>query len=275
LKKQIQLHNTSLIYHLFGEGPAIVLLHGFLESSAIWAEFAAELSRDFMVITVDLPGHGESGVIAETHSMHLMSECVREILKTEQIESVLLCGHSMGGYVAVEFASQYQEIVAGLSFFHSNPAPETEQSKTNRERAIQIVKKQKGQFITSFIPDLFAPCNIERLHNKIEALRESANKMSPEAVIAALSGMKERQSRLNVLVDATFPIQFIAGKQDSKIPTEKIMAAALLPHHAELVLLDQCGHMGHIEAPNTTYTALMDFAEKTLYPRRPFHSDNC
>ncbi len=270
MKKQITYQHSTVVYNLLGEGPAIVLLHGFLESSAIWNNFARELARDFTVLTIDLPGHGESGIIEDTHSMNLMAEVLNFILEHENIETALLCGHSMGGYVAIEFASQYQEKVEGLSFFHSNPAPETDQSRLNRERAIDIVKKQKGQFITSFIPDLFAPINVERFQNEIENLRTSANRMSPEAVIAALSGMKDRQSRLNVLVDAAFPIQFIAGKQDSKIPMEKMMAAALLPHHAEFILLDQCGHMGHIEEPNITFAALIHFAEKTLYPRRPF-----
>ena len=271
MKKQIIYQNSTQVYNRLGEGPTIVLLHGFLESSAIWSEFARELARDFTVLTIDLPGHGESEIIEETHSMSLMAEVVNHIMEYENIETALLCGHSMGGYVAIELASQYQEKIEGLSFFHSNPAPETDQSKTNRERAIEIVRKQKGQFITSFIPDLFAPINVERCQSEIEDLRTSANNMSPEAVIAALSGMKDRPSRLNVLVDADFPIQFIAGKQDSKIPTEKMMAAALLPHQAEIILLDQCGHMGHIEEPNITFAALMHFAEKTLYPRHPFN----
>ena len=70
--------NIPIHYETFGNGPAIVLLHGFLESATMWKPLIPQLSKNNLVITMDFPGHGKSGVIAEIHTMKLMAELVDE-----------------------------------------------------------------------------------------------------------------------------------------------------------------------------------------------------
>jgi pimeloyl-ACP methyl ester carboxylesterase len=134
----------------------------------------------------------------------------------------------------------------------------------NRNRTIKIVESDQRNFIHQFIPDLFAPENVECFQKEIHDLRHIAMKIPSESIVAALEGMKLRTDKFRVLANAHYPIMFIAGKQDSRIMIETIMEQALLPKHAELVMLSNVGHMGFIEAKGKTDKIIQSFAERVL-----------
>jgi pimeloyl-ACP methyl ester carboxylesterase len=262
MKKSIQFLNKNIAYQLTGNGPALVLLHGFLESKAIWDEFTANLQDDFTILAIDLPGHGDSDVVSDNHSMQLMADCVKEVIQFENIKQAVITGHSMGGYVAVQFAAENENMLRGLVLFHSHANSDTDEAKENRRRTINIVKQNKGGFIRQFIPDLFDQRHVAEHSVKIEQLQEMAAAMSSEAVIAALSGMRDRENQLQYLLLSEIPVLFIIGKQDSRMPYNQIMAQAVIPSHSEVLLLEDVGHMGYIEAPGKTLQALRHFAIK-------------
>jgi len=261
----IQFQGKSIHFRVQGDGETVVLLHGFLESLIVWETFGQELARDFQVITIDLPGHGQSDILAESHPMELMAEVVHDILLLNSVNRCMILGHSMGGYVTMAFASMYPEILTGICLFHSGALEDTDEAKRNRERTIEIVKTNHQHFISQFIPDLFAPANRDRFKTEIESLQEEARLTPADGIIAALSGMKERRSHLDTLINASFPILFVGGKQDPRIPVDRILSQSALPRHSEVLLLDGCGHMGHIEATTATLKAVKFFAERVLY----------
>lgn len=262
MKKSLQFQHKNIVYQVSGSGPALVLLHGFLESKAIWDEFTKNLQQEFTVISIDLPGHGESELLSETHSMQLMAETVKLVLEAQKIEKVVIAGHSMGGYVALQFAVDNQEMVKGLVLFHSHANADTEEAKENRRRTINIVNQNRGGFIRQFIPDLFDQKHVENYSGAILKLQEIAALMSPEAIIAALKGMRDRPNQLQYLLLSEIPILFIIGKQDSRMPYHQLMAQAVIPSHSEILLLEDVGHMGFIEAPGKTLPALRHFTHR-------------
>jgi len=259
MKKTVQYHDKNIVYQISGTGPALILLHGFLESKAIWADFSEILQKDFTVIAIDLPGHGESETIAGTHSMQLMAEAVKAVLEAEKIEKAVIAGHSMGGYVALQFAVNHEEMLKGLILFHSHANADTEEAKANRRRTINIVNQNRGGFIKQFIPELFDQKHVESYGAEIQKLQEIAGLMMPDAIVAALSGMRDRPNQLQYLLLTNIPVLFIIGKQDSRMPYAQLMAQAVIPSHSEILLLEDVGHMGFIEAPVKTLQALRHF----------------
>lgn len=258
----ISFRETPIHYRTCGNGPWVVLLHGFLESTEIWDEFAGQLERDFSVLLVDLPGHGRSGVVDEIHSMDLMAESVLAIIDHLKIDKFVVCGHSMGGYVSLDIAGNRPSQVRGVVLFHSHAAPDDDAAKENRRRTINVVKLNRTNFIHQFIPDLFAEDNQQRLASEIEALRNRAASTSGKSVVAALHGMMDRKGSLDFLMSTELPVLFLIGKNDSRMPYNKLMAQAMLPAHAEILLLDKVGHMGFIEAPEITLTVVADFFKR-------------
>jgi pimeloyl-ACP methyl ester carboxylesterase len=262
MQKELDYSGKKIVYYTKGEGNTIVLLHGFIESGKIWDIFAKELAENFKVVVIDLPGHGKSEVVADVHGMDLMAEVVNKVLLTENISEAVVVGHSMGGYVGLEFAQLYPEMLKGLVLFHSQAAADNEEAKENRRRTINIVKQNRAGFIRQFIPDLFDQHHVEKYKDSIPILLEEASKMSPEGIVAAISGMKDRRGGLLFLMNTDKPVLFIIGKQDSRIPYNSVLAQAVIPSHSEVLILDGVGHMGYIEAPRITLQAIRHFAMK-------------
>jgi pimeloyl-ACP methyl ester carboxylesterase len=262
MKVQLQHQGKKISYQVNGSGEAIILLHGFLESREIWQVYSNKLSNEFKVIVPDLPGHGQTEVFGAVHSMEFMADMVRLILHTQNIDQAILIGHSMGGYVSLAFAEQYPELTRGLVIFHSHAGADTEEAKMNRSRTIQVVEQNRIGFIRAFIPDLFAPANVNKFKNEIEYLKELAGKTSGEGIIAALTGMKERSDKAEVLAQLEAPVLFIIGKQDKRINLKQVMEQASIPKHSEVLILDDVGHMGFMEAPRLTFETIRNFCKK-------------
>ncbi|MCX6232239.1 MAG: alpha/beta hydrolase [Bacteroidetes bacterium] len=257
----LNYYNKIIHYTTEGQGNTIVLLHGFMESLQIWEDFSYELAKKHRVVCIDLPGHGKSECIQQVHTMELMADVIKRVVDELEITSFLLIGHSMGGYVSLQFADKYPDMLKGLVLFHSQAMADTEEGKIMRDRTCDIVKQNRKNFIIHFIPDLFAEENIEKFAKEISLLQSFVIDMKEEAIIAAIQGMKGREARFNVLKDLSVPVLFILGKMDKRISLQNAMEQAQLPVHAEVLLLE-IGHMGYIEARNETLHTIKAFAEK-------------
>mgnify|MGYP006282337913 FL=1 len=263
----IHYHGHLVRFSDTGSGDALVLLHGFLESLEIWNDFIAKLSSSFRVICIDLPGHGGSKCIGEEHSMDMMADVVKNILDGLSIRKAVIAGHSMGGYVAVNFAHRYPETLSGLLLFHSHASADSEETARNRDRTIRAVEGDHIEFTRAMIPQLFAEENIPVFKHRIVELQKRASGMTKEGIIAALRGMKNRPDRTGTLRKSKVPVGFIIGKKDPRIPLDMIMNQVTLPRHSEMLLLDDTGHMGFIESPDITLKFLHHFA--TVSSRQP------
>lgn len=259
--KNSYFQGKKIRYSDEGEGNVLVLIHGFIERIEIWNEFSHELSKNYRVICIEIPGHGESEVIASVQTMELMAEMVYEILRKIRVENFVLVGHSMGGYVGLAFAEKYPDMLKGLGLFHSQALEDTVQAKLGRDRAIEIIKLNKEGFIFNFIPDLFAECNREIYKEEIINLQEGAKTLTGEALIACLQGMKERTDKLLLLMEIDVPVMFIAGKEDSRAPINTIMAQSVIPSHSQILVLGDCGHMGYIEKRKETMNFVAQFVK--------------
>ncbi len=214
----IQFKQTPIFYKISGKGPAVVLLHGFLESSFMWKKLVSELSKTKTVIIIDLPGHGKSGVIAETHSMELMAESVDFVLEQLFIPSATLIGHSMGGYVALAFAENYPEKIEKLVLLNSVPTEDSPERKENRDRALEVFKKNPKAFISMAISNLFAEISREKFIDEIEASKKDAYDFPTEGITAAIKGMRKRKDRTSVLREFKKEKFMICALEDPLIP---------------------------------------------------------
>jgi len=103
-------NNLKVRYSIEGIGTSVVLLHGFLESLAIFSEFTNDLAKHFQVICIDIPGHGKSQVNSN-NSMEYIADTVNFVLAELRIEKFFIFGHSMGGYATLAFVEKYPAVV--------------------------------------------------------------------------------------------------------------------------------------------------------------------
>lgn len=235
-------------YEDLGKGPAVVLIHGFLESTWMWKDIAPELARGHRVICVDLPGHGHSDCIGYVHTMEEMAEVVHAIVTHLKLRKASLVGHSMGGYVALAFAELYPDNVRTLVLYQSTSRADSAWKKRDRQRAIQLIKQNYKSFIRKSIPALFRPVNRKRCRAEINALKEEALKTPVQGIIAALDGMRQRPDREILLRFPPYPVHIIASDKDPRIPLGESQEQAAVSESVHLHLIKGSGHMSYIEA---------------------------
>lgn len=251
---------SAIFYENSGKGPAVVLLHGYPESHAIWENFRKELSKSFKVITPDLPGLGQSELLAGIQSMEMMATAIKALLDHEGIKKCVMAGHSMGGYVSLAFAELFPEMLDGLCLFHSMALGDTSEAKTNRDRTIALIRRNKNNFLNQFIPNLFAEQNRESFDLIIRQMKETASACSSEALIACISGMKLRPNRESVLSSLKVPVLFIFGKHDSRMPLDLMLPQTALPRISFTIILGNAGHMGFYEEKDLCIRSIKDFS---------------
>jgi len=257
--KRKKIHFTDC-----GKGDVIVLLHGFTEDLCIWDKFAARLAKKFRIICVDLPGHGKSECVSGTHSMELQAEAVSMVLKHLKIKKCLMIGHSMGGYVTLAFAGKYPDRLKGFGLFHSHCFADSAEEKKNRTRTISVVQTDRFGFVAAFIPGLFPAEVRHKFRKEIGIMVKRAKEIPKEGIIAALRGMRERKDQAAMLKSTKLPVLFILGLKDPKAPIGRLWEMISLPGISETLILRECGHMGYIEAPETTLKVVKDFAAKVF-----------
>lgn len=250
----------KIAYKVKGKGRAIVLIHGFLESGAIWSSYAEKLSRVYKVVLVDLPGHGQSDCFGYVHRMELMAESVKAVMDKLHLRRYVVVGHSMGGYVALAFAEHYAENVKGLVLFHSTAYPDSREKRKDRDKAIEFVKRNPEVYAKEATRKLFAPLNTELFRDKVEFAQSISTATSQQGIIAALEGMKVRKNREVVLKFAPYPVMLIAGKLDTTIPFDRIKPLFLLAKSTYTQVLENSGHMGFFEAETETIRSTKKFA---------------
>ena len=260
--KIISFQSKTISYTIAGEGPCLVLLHGFPMDQRVWEKSSMHLSAYHKVICIDLPGFGQSDILDEFHSMALMAQAVQAVLMHEKIEKCVMLGHSMGGYVSLEFASQFPEMLKGLILLHSQAAADDETAQANRNKSIEAVKRNKEAFISPFIEGLFSDDFIANQPDRINHTKDICLSQKVEAIVAALAGMRDRANQLDLLKRIQIPVLFILGKEDKRMPYVNIMSQAALPAHAELLILDKVAHFGFMEKPQIVGMTIGQFTDK-------------
>lgn len=252
--------NIKVAYTDSGKGTALVLLHGFLENQQMWAELAAEFSKKYRVITLDLLGHGQTGCLGYIHEMEDQADLVHDLLVHLRIRKAILAGHSMGGYVALAFAELYPDVVKGLVLLNSTSLADSEERKANRDRAIAAVKKDHTAFVRLSIANLFSEENRDRLSNEIEQVKVLALKTPLQGIVAALEGMKIRKDREVLMHFGPYPKLLVLGKKDPVLAFDENLAQ-IENTDTELVSLSG-GHMSHLENRQEVAQALKEFLKK-------------
>ncbi|MGD0583667.1 MAG: alpha/beta hydrolase [Bacteroidales bacterium] len=260
MKKYIHFRGKKIFYSESGGGQVLILIHGYLETGESWNGFAKKLSDKFRVIVVDLPGHGNSDIYDEVHSMEFLATVLEGLLNALGIEKAFLVGHSLGGYAALAFVELFPNRLTGYCLFHSHPFADTPETLQKREREILIVKAGK-KFL--MYPDnvrrMFTDSNILKMPDALERAKRIASAITAEGITAVLNGMMKRPSRLAIMVAGVVPCLWILGSMDNYIPCEAMKERVKLPPNAELLILEKSGHLGFIEEEERSAEAITKF----------------
>ncbi len=163
---------TTLAYEEAGSGIPVVFIHGFPFNRSLWLDQEAVLKRSFRVVLPDLPGHGESQLTGGPATMEAMAASVIALMDTLAIERAVICGLSMGGYVALALCRAFSERIAALVLADTRATADTEEAKRNREQlALKATAEGMQPIIDAMLPKLMAPATFKNHPDQADTVR--------------------------------------------------------------------------------------------------------
>jgi pimeloyl-ACP methyl ester carboxylesterase len=239
-----------------GNGPAIILLHGFPMNHEIWTEWALQLSSIFTVYTPDLPGFGQSAALPEGFTLAQVANRMLAWMDELQLDQAVVIGHSLGGYVALNMVKQRPASFLALILFHSTALADNPEKKESRTKVLRFIDENG---VSAFTSNFIAPLYVDQEHPSIPFVREITMKSTAMAVKGYTVAMRDREDTTQVFQDFKNPVLLIAGEKDPGIPVKTIMDQSGMGTHIQLVVLDATGHMGMFERPEETLTVVKTF----------------
>lgn len=228
-----------------GTGPAVLFLHGFLESSSMWAYLDLE-KLESQCVFIDLPGHGNSPLLNELPpSIERMAEKVLEVVNELNLQSYSIVGHSMGGYVGLQLI-QKDKRAKRLVLLNSNFWSDPEEKKIDRRRVADLVYKAKEFFLSEAIPNLFL--DPEKCQTEVNKLIEEAKRIEPDAIAYASLAMAERPDLSQFVSNNKERIFVLQGAEDRIVMRNRMEAS--VPLNENYFIIINSGHMSHIEQPD-------------------------
>lgn len=174
-------------FHAVGKGePALVFIHGWSCDKSYWDYQVTSFEKKYRVVTIDLAGHGESGLERKNYTLQSFGEDVATVVNKLGLKKVILIGHSMGGYVIIEAARQLKEKVIGLVGADTYQGLEDEMTK---EQIDQFMKPFKENFVLKtkeFVKTMFPQTADSTLINRIADDMSSA---PPQVAISAMQNL--------------------------------------------------------------------------------------
>lgn len=262
MNKNIVVDNGSFSYDVKGnQNQVVVLLHGFLGCKEIWEDYATQLQSSYTIISIDLPGHGQSDVINHATTMTEMAQIVYAICQHEKVSSCHIVGHSMGGYVALALDTMYPNLLKSITLMNSTANEDSEQKKKDRVLAARVFDLNPSVFIFEAVRNLFYAPNLELFKEDVACLVNLAQLTSPKGAQASLLGMKQRFETVKHLRTSQKSVHYISGKQDNTVFFNTI-EEQILGMNVTLTAFDNCGHMAFVEKRRETLKAMRLFWEK-------------
>jgi len=236
---------VSIVYQAQGKDkPALFFVHGWCCNRSYWAAQVPYFAQQYTVVTIDLAGHGESGLDRKHWTMAAFGKDVVAVVEDLGLDQVVLIGHSMGGLVIVEAARLLPERVIGLvavDSLHDVTAILTQQQFNKafgdslRDDFVEATRK----LVRSFLPPTADPVLIDRIVGGMSAA-------SPEVGLGAAQGSKTHDLA-PALQEVRVPMRCI----NSDWRTTNVEAIQWYALDFKLVLMSGVGHFVMLEDPET------------------------
>ena len=261
---QSSTQTIALYSRKVGEnGPDFVVLHGLFGSGKNWRSFAGSLEDDFQVWTLDARNHGDSPH-ADSMSYQQMAEDVARFFVENELENVVLLGHSMGGKTAMQLALQFPDRIAALIVVDIAPvcydhlhkqlklieamqeldlAGEMSRSEIEKKLAVKIPEKRLLSFLMT---------NLNRQNGQFQW------RIGLEQIAA---GMQELLNYPELKSVFKGPVQFIGGENSAYLKFEYHALIRKYFPESRITMLDNCGHWLHVEQPAAFQKTVNEFLQ--------------
>ncbi|MBI1222825.1 MAG: alpha/beta fold hydrolase [Bacteroidetes bacterium] len=242
-----------------GNGHTLVMLHGFCEDHRIWESFIAQFPDSLRIICMDLPGFGKSQNGQE--DLNSWAQYCLDTLKSAGFDKFSLCGHSLGGYVALAMLNKAPERILHYISFHSTAEPDSMERAQNRLRQVRFLQNYGvDPYVRQLVPGLFRPGTDEVI---IQYALNIASEQNAECLASALRSMLQRPDRNKLLKSISCPVMYISGVHDAILSMDTQTTQINSCIKGKHLVLKNSGHMGMLEEPEICRATLLEWLSLT------------
>ena len=258
--RRIKTNAVETVFQDEGIGPALVLLHGFPFDRTMWRDQVEVLRRNYRVIAPDLRGLGETRSPAEVATMDQMARDVAALLDQLEIDGAVICGLSMGGYVAFDFQHSFPDRVRGLVLAGTRAPADNDQEKQNRERQAARMQAEGMKGIAEeTLPKLLAKETLARKPEVVKRVRKMIESNDADGAAAAQRGMAARRDYTGDLAQINVPTLIVVGREDSIRPVSDAEFMHRQIRNSGLEIIEDAAHVSNLDQPEVFNRALIEF----------------
>jgi len=256
-----EVNNFTISYNDVGEGKIpVIFLHGFPFDKSMWKGQLDSLNSSYRLIACDIRGFGKSTDEETPLSIDLFSEDLIAFLDKLNIKKAIVCGLSMGGFIALNAIKKFPERFEALILCDTQCIADTTEVKENRYKAIdQINRDGVSIFNEKFIKSVFHPNSLTNKTELVENLSTVVFTNSKEIIIAGITALAGRPETCSSLSTIGIPTLIICGREDSVTP---LVQSEFMHEHIEgsnLKIIDNAGHVSNLEQPEEFNKYLRNF----------------
>ena len=261
------INGVNLNYEVNGQGKAIVILHGYTSSSQEWANQVSVLSPRYMAVTLDHRGHGKSAAPSreEDYSMPIFADDVFKLLKMLNIDKCCLVGHSLGGFISLEFALDHPDMLAALVLVDTSSGEfERVPNYAELRQKLDELARSQGMEAAFEYDAANNPQRIERFQKHPEMREITRRKMlrtSVDGYIYVAKAMGKWQPVTHRLSEIKVPTLIYWGDEDTPFTNAALILQGGIAG-SELVTVKGVGHAPHEETPEVFNDSFLKFLER-------------
>ena len=264
---KLRIGDVSLSYHIkkakTKESITILFLHGFPFNKNMWRQQLLASADNVTAIAVDIRGHGNSTSGHSFFSIDVFAKDLVLFIEQLGLEKVVLCGISMGGYIALRLYELIPTRISGMILCDTHSQADDNAAKQKRFDSIQAVLTHgRRPFAIGFIEKVFAGPSLEKEPEAVLLIKSSIRRNSINSICATLLALAARTDTSPVLKFINCPSLLIRGKEDRITSRESMQEMAKGIQDSVFVEMEDCGHLPNLEAPQAFNSLLIDFMEK-------------
>jgi pimeloyl-ACP methyl ester carboxylesterase len=237
----------------------LLLLHAFPLDARMWEPQLSAFSGVLPVIAPHLPGFGGTDPAGEVMTMGAAADRVLAELDRAGVDRAVVCGLSMGGYVAFELWRRARQRFAGLVLANTRAEPDTDEGAANRRALAERLRREGNGFLVEKPPPLLSEGAPQELWGYVRRLIAD---QPAEAIAAASLGMAERPDSRPDLPGIDVPTLVITSTGDTLIPPEASAPMAEAIPGADLLVIQGAGHLSNLEQADTFSGTLEEHVER-------------
>ena len=261
---RIAINKLAVSYNDYGpeNAPVIIFIHGFPFNKSMWDDQMDVLKDNYRVIAYDIRGHGNSDPGIDDFSIELFVNDLFRLMEKLEIEKSILCGLSLGGYIALNAVLKDPDRFDGLILNDTQCIADTLEIKENRCTAIiRIMKNGVEQYADEIIKNLFASETFTKKNNVVAAVKEMIIGTPKQSLCNTLHALAERKDTCNQLPEINIPVLIMVGKEDKITPIAAAQEMHEKIHGSILKVIQHAGHIINLENPIAFGKRLVKFLE--------------